>query len=104
LVTVALLVLWGFSPLATQAMQRVASTNYININSNETWGYINTATGSNALSDSSTDFSSVRPDMNRLYSAAFLANNDPSGGTDIFYNALIPIMAPNDLSSSDNWT
>jgi hypothetical protein len=103
-VTLALLVLWGFSPLATQAMQRVSSTNYYyNQDTTEFWGYMNTATAPNYLSLPYDAFSKVQPDMNRLYSTAFLAGNN-TFEEDMFSNALIPIVPPSTLTSGHNWT
>jgi hypothetical protein len=85
-------------------MQRVSSTDsYSDQDTTGYWGYMNTATGFNSLSLPYDDFSKVQPDMNRLYSTAFLADNN-TFEEDMFNNALIPVLPPSKLSSGQNWT
>jgi len=84
-------------------MQRVSTSSYSNQDTTGFWGYMNTATGFNYLSLPLDDFSQVQPDMNRLYSTAFLADNN-TFEEDMFNNALIPILPPSELSSGHNWT
>jgi hypothetical protein len=105
MVALALLILWGFSPLATQAMQRISSLGYSDSNTTMSIAYLNAANGYNYLSDSSNEssFPIIQPDMTRLYSAAFLTDNY-NFGADFFGNALIPVIAdlPSDPPGSDD--
>lgn len=91
-ITVALLVLWGLSPLATQAMQRISSTTSAATLSPDNLRYVNTAVNnSNYLSGSPSAFSKVEAEFNRLYSAAFLPSY-VTLGSDPYNNALIPLL------------
>ena len=93
-VTVALLVLWGLSPLASQAMQRISYTVEAQSFTDKTVGYLGT-TEANLLgyTSHSEQFTEYQPDFNRLFSAAFLPT-DSSSQNDIFGNPLIPVLRP----------
>jgi hypothetical protein len=92
-ITVALLVLWGLSPLATQAMQRISKTSSAVTKSPDKLRYVNTAANSsNYLSADPSVFSKVEAEFNRLYSAAFLPTYSTTLGSDPYNNALIPLL------------
>ncbi|KUJ11328.1 uncharacterized protein LY89DRAFT_242512 [Mollisia scopiformis] len=100
-ITVALLVLWGLSPLATQAMQRISKTKSDDYITPSWLRYVDTAkNNSNYLSAPSDEFSNVEADFNRLYSAAFLPTY-VTLGSDPYNNALIPLL--DDPSNKTHW-
>jgi hypothetical protein len=100
-VAVALLILWGFSPLATQSMQRVSYIDYSDPATATKLAYLNTVNGSNHLSDPPNAFGKIQPDITRLYSAAFLPDNY-NLGADFFGNALVPVLTDLPINASDD--
>jgi hypothetical protein len=91
-ITVALLTLWGLSPLATQAMQRMSSEDTANTLTPNKLRYVDTAAeNSNYLSANSESFSKVQAEFNRLYSASFLPQFSQLGA-DAYSNALLPLL------------
>lgn len=86
----ALLALWGLSPLATQAMQRISTT--ADLVTPTILRFQDTTTNEiNYLSANTTIFDSVKTDFERVWSASLLFG-DTIFGMDLFGNALIPSL------------
>jgi hypothetical protein len=102
-ITVALLILWGLSPLATQAMQRISDTNPTNNYTTVGLRYVDTgANNANYLSADSAVFDTVEAEFNRLYPASFLPTYG-GYGSDSYGNALIPLLDDNAFTDPSGW-
>lgn len=105
-VSIALLCLWGLSPLASQAMQRMSydTAGYTTISDNVTYvdttSYINPAFGIYSHQVTST---SLLTDLNALYSAAFLPPSlYQTPDADTWGYPKIPVLE-DFVSSGDGW-